>query len=180
MEGSLGASLQTSQDFPRAAKFSTPLCCPGIPALFPEEKLSVLAAPHVGSSLSRKTHLRPSSGRQTPLHFLAARSSKPVDASYLPPRSVSGERCEDAPCPHSSALLLVLGSLSLLRVSLLWPRPALAHQRWCWLAWGASAQLLGLTRSVVGSRLLPGPKAEFFSFVWLCQPSKKLIPRNPD
>lgn len=62
--------------------------------------------------------------------------------------------------PQSSALLLVLGSLFLPRVSLLWPRPALAHQLRRWLAWGASAQLLGLTR-LWGTTCFLDPRQNF-------------------
>lgn len=65
-------------------------------------------------------------------------------------------------------------------MSLLWPRPALALQLQRWLAWGASAQLLGLTR-LWGTTCFLDP-GQNFSRLCLClsQPSKKLISRNPD
>lgn len=74
--------------------------------------------------------------------------SNPV-APYPPLRSVSGEHCNNAQMRSVLSDLCTptgSGSLFLPRVSLLWPRPALALQLQRWLSWGASAQLLSLNR----------------------------------
>ena len=80
--------------------------------------------------------------RRKPLHF-----SNPVRAPYLPLRSspVSAAMMpSSAPCRHSSAKLRI--PFPFPACPLLRPRPVLAHQLHRWLASGASAQLLSLTR----------------------------------
>lgn len=134
------------------------LCFLGIPAFLPgEDPLCVLVAPHIGSSLSRKT--------PNPLHVLPGlwiafpalwRLTCLCDLTSVSAAMMSSS----VPYPDSSALLLALGSLFLPRVSLLWPRPALAHQLQRWLAWGASAQLLGLTR-LWGTTCFLNPRQNF-------------------
>lgn len=131
-----------------------------------------------------KTHPGASPGRRKPLHF-----SNPMGAPYLPLRSVSVSAAmmpSSAPCPHSSVLLLVLGSLfpSQRVPSSLSSGPALPSSR----PPASALASLGRLRPapwlypVVGNRPLPGPETDFFSFVSLClsQPSKKLVSRNPD
>lgn len=109
--------------------------------------------------------------------------SNPV-APYLPLRSDSGERCNDAQ-QRSVPLQLCTPTGSWLP----FPSqgvPPLAPPCFSTLA----SALAGLGRlrpapwphPVVGNHLLPGSQTEFFSFVSLClsQPSEKLISTNPD